>query len=63
MLKSYFNIPGRRIVIDVLALVLVSLFAVSSTAWAQDSDYSDSSAASPEPFYPESHRRAKQKPR
>jgi hypothetical protein len=52
MLKSYFNITGRRSAVDILAIVLVSLFAFSSTAWAQDSDYSDSSAASQEPVYP-----------
>jgi hypothetical protein len=52
MLKSYFNIIGRRSVVDIFALVLVSLFAVSSPAWAQDYDYSDSSATSPEPVYP-----------
>jgi len=52
MLKPYFNIRGRRIVLHVLALVLISLFAVSSQAWAQDYDYSDNSAASAEPVYP-----------
>ena len=52
MLKSHFHIIGRRSVVEILALVLVSLFAVSSTVWAQDSDYSDSSAAFQEPVYP-----------
>ena len=52
MLKSYFNIIGRRSVVAVFALVLVTLFAVSSQAWAQDYDYSDSSAAFQEPVYP-----------
>ncbi|HET9132343.1 MAG TPA: hypothetical protein VFO86_15410, partial [Terriglobia bacterium] len=52
MFKSFFNINGRRSAVDMLALFLIALFAVSSPAWAQDYDASDSSAVSQEPVYP-----------
>jgi len=48
----HFNRIAVRAAASMLAFVVVAMFAVSSQAWGQDYDYSDSTSAFQEPVYP-----------